>query len=225
MTLKTSEPKLNARHEGVFRYVQISLMPTMPVRLKTLSQCVPRLSRLPSLHKLSDRLQSSVSSTRNSRIQAHVEPPITRRGPPALSIMPTKLLLRSLMVTSILSSPRLLKICLPVMTHLANSKSVLLNPDKNRLVSGIMRILFYNHFCAGSSELEVRKTVSTMKDMGFKGVILGYAKEVIVDPGATREEAAGSGSAKLIEGAIDQWREGNLRSLPMIGTGDFLAVK
>jgi proline dehydrogenase len=61
--------------------------------------------------------------------------------------------------------------------------------------------------------------------MGFKGVILGYAKEVIVDPAATREEVAGSGSTKSTEGSIDQWREGNLRSLPMIGNGDFLAVK
>jgi len=108
---------------------------------------------------------------------------------------------------------------------MANSKSVILNPDKNRLVDGLMRVLFYNHFCAGSSDSEVRKTVSTMKEMGFKGVILGYAREVIVDPAATREEAAGSGSTKSIESAIDQWRDGNLRSLPMIGNGDFLAVK
>jgi proline dehydrogenase len=108
---------------------------------------------------------------------------------------------------------------------MANSKSVILNPDKNRLVGGLMRIMFYNHFCAGSSDLEVRKTVSTMKEMGFKGVILGYAKEVIVDPAATREEVAGSGSATSIESAIDQWRDGNLRSLPMIGKGDFLAIK
>jgi len=111
------------------------------------------------------------------------------------------------------------------MTWMANSKSVILNPDKNRLVDGLMRVLFYNHFCAGSSDSEVRKTVSTMKEMGFKGVILGYAREVIVDPAATREEAAGSGSTKSIESAIDQWRDGNLRSLPMIGNGDFLAVK
>jgi proline dehydrogenase len=111
------------------------------------------------------------------------------------------------------------------MTRLANSKSVLLSPDKNRLVGGLMRILFYNHFCAGSSDSEVRKTVSMMKEMGFKGVILGYAKEIIVDPAATREEVTGSVSAKSVEGAIDQWREGNLRSLPMIGNGDFLAVK
>ncbi len=111
------------------------------------------------------------------------------------------------------------------MTFLANSKSVILNPDKNRFVRGLMRILFYNHFCAGTSDLEVRKTVSTIKEMGFKGVILGYAKEVIVDPTATREEAARSGVTKSAEGAIDQWREGNLRSLPMIASGDFLAVK
>jgi proline dehydrogenase len=108
---------------------------------------------------------------------------------------------------------------------MANSKSVILNPDKNRLVGGLMRVLFYNHFCAGRSDSEVKKTVSTMKEMGFKGVILGYAREVIVNPAATREEFTGSGLTKSFEGAIDQWREGNLMSLPMIGNGDFLAVK
>lgn len=188
-------------------------------------QCCSRRSWRPSHQQSPSRLQSSISSVRSVPIKAHWEPRVMKRSPPALSVMPTRLLLRSLMVTSILSSPRLLKTCLPLMTRMANSKSVILNPDKNRLVGGLMRVLFYNHFCAGHSDLEVRKTVSTMKEMGFKGVILGYAKEVIVDPAATREEVARSGSTKSTEGSIDQWREGNLRSLPMIGNGDFLAVK
>lgn len=200
-------------------------MVKMPVRLKGPSQCYSQRLWPPSPQISPRRLQSSISPARSNQVKAHLEPHLKMRSPAALSVMPTRLLLRSLMVTSILSSPRLLKTCLPLMTYMANSKSVILNPDKNRLVDGLMRVLFYNHFCAGSSDLEVRKTVSTMKEMGFKGVILGYAKEIIVDPAATREEAARSGSATSIESAIDRWREGNLRSLPMIGNGDFLAVK
>lgn len=111
------------------------------------------------------------------------------------------------------------------MTRIADSKSVILNPDKNSLMRGLMRILFYNHFCAGTSDLEVKRTVSTMKEMGFKGVILGYAREVLAPPAASPEAAARLGSATSPENAVDQWREGNLRSLQMIGTGDFLAVK
>jgi len=144
---------------------------------------------------------------------------------PDLSDMPTRLLLRSFMITSILASPRLLNICLPIMNRVAKSKLAILNPDQNRLLEVMMRALFYNHFCAGKNDEEVKKTVATMKNMGFKGIILGYAKEAIVDPTASREEAAASGLAGPKDTAINEWRDGNLRTLPMIGNGDFLAVK
>lgn len=111
------------------------------------------------------------------------------------------------------------------MTRIAKSKSVILNPDKNHFMRGLMRILFYNHFCAGSTESQVKNTISTMKEMGFKGVILGYAREMIIDPAASPEEAARSGIAISPDDAMDKWREGNLRSLQMIDNGDFLAVK
>jgi proline dehydrogenase len=111
------------------------------------------------------------------------------------------------------------------MTYVAKSKSAILNPDQNRLLGVLMRTLFYNHFCAGKNDAEVKKTVTAMKNMGFKGVILGYAKEVLVDPAASREEVAASGLAEPKDKAIDEWREGNLRTLPMIGSGDFLAIK
>jgi hypothetical protein len=144
---------------------------------------------------------------------------------PDLSIMPTRLLLRSFMITSILASPRLLNVCLPLMTRVAKSKWALLNPDQNRILNALMRALFYNHFCAGNNDDEVRKTIATMKSMGFKGVILGYAKEAIADPSASREQVAAAGLAAANDRGVDEWRQGNLRTLPMIGSGDFLAVK
>jgi proline dehydrogenase len=108
---------------------------------------------------------------------------------------------------------------------MAESKSAFLNPDKNRLLGGAMRILFYNQFCAGRNNTEVKQTVDMMKGMGFKGVILGYAKDVVVDPATTQGQVAESGQKIPSAAAIEIWREGNLQTLPMIGSGDFLAIK
>jgi proline dehydrogenase len=204
------------------------------------------------LHRSSQRL--SLSSNGASRLQSHlrksqfsvVVPLNFREGvhqgiiadavedAPArsasvdladLSSMPTWLLLRSLMITSVLASPRLLEGCLPVMQSIANSTSAILNPDRNPLLRFPLKILFYNHFCAGENAGEVMKTVGLMKSMGFEGVILGYAKDIVVEPTASGKEVALSAVSEPWGKAIDEWREGNLCSLPMIGSGDFLALK
>jgi hypothetical protein len=206
---------------GSGHHANLPTMVQIRTRLRWHSQCFSQHLRCAGLYKSQGRLQSSARGYKIKQLHTDV----MTGSRPALSVMPTRLLLRTLLATSILSSPRLLNTCLPLMTRIANSKSMILNPDKNSFMRGLMRILFYNHFCAGSSDSEVKKTVSTMKEMGFKGVILGYAREVFVDPAATPEEAALSRSATSPENAVDQWREGNLRSLPMIGSGDFLAVK
>ena len=193
---------------------------------------LPRFRHI-EIHYSRSRFQSTVSSASSNRIKQKLErkvPNIVQtnmhlQALPTLSIMPTRLLLRSLMITSILASPWLLNICLPFMTYIAKSKSVLLNPDRNPLLGGLMRTLFYNHFCAGRNDKEVKNTVVTMKSMGFKGVILGYAKEIIVDSAAIQEEPAGARLPESYDKAIDEWREGNLRTLAMISGGDFLAVK
>jgi proline dehydrogenase len=108
---------------------------------------------------------------------------------------------------------------------MAKSKSLILNPDKNPILGVLTRAAFYNQFCAGRNDVEVKRTINVMKEMGYRGVILGYAKDVVVDASARREEAAGAGSKGTSGRAIDEWREGNLRTLTMIGSGDFLAIK
>jgi hypothetical protein len=112
------------------------------------------------------------------------------------------------------------------MNGIANSKLSLLNPDKNPLLRRIVRVVFYNHFAAGENDAEVKKTITTIKGMGFKGVILCYAKELIVDPAATREEAARSGTGAITnDSIITIWKEGVLQTLNKLESGDFLAIK
>lgn len=66
------------------------------------------------------------------------------------------------------------------------------------------------------------KTIDQLKNMGFKGVILGYAKEVNVTGGDTNfSDELGNPSTSTIE----SWKEGILQTLRMIDKGDVLAVK
>jgi proline dehydrogenase len=144
---------------------------------------------------------------------------------PPLSVMPTRILIRSLMMTYILSSPRLVDFGIPIMNRISHSKSWFLNPDRNPVLHSIVRKLIYDHFCAGENEKEVKATISTMKEMGFAGVILGYARETMVDKSATPEEAAAAGKSRPFDRVITEWKEGTLRTLGMLGENDYLAVK
>ncbi|KAL1303718.1 hypothetical protein AAFC00_007068 [Neodothiora populina] len=134
--------------------------------------------------------------------------------------MPAPILLRSLMITQILASPRLLSACMPLMKIMSSSKSFMLNPDRNPLLHTLMRKFLYDHFCAGENGKEVEQAVSQMRALGYKGVILGYAKEV--EPSLLAEAANGSST---IDPIIEDWRVGNMRTLEMISDSDFLAIK
>ncbi|GFF66862.1 putative proline oxidase Put1 [Aspergillus lentulus] len=125
-----------------------------------------------------------------------------------------------------MSSP-LLNPCLSMMKYVVDSKSPLLNPSKNPLIDYLLRKTIYNHFCAGTNEAEVRKTVQDMKSLGFKGVILGYARESIAKADENDNSSFHVEESQLAiqDQAVEEWRQGNLRTLKMIGAGDFLGIK
>jgi hypothetical protein len=169
------------------------------------------------------RLQSTSNQIRHVLPDA---PPAHRKPSPSsapLAIMPTPALLRSLLFTSVMSSP-LLGPSLALMKWLVESKSALLSPARNPLVNYLLRISIYNHFCAGTNETEVRRTVGDMKQLGFTGVILGYGREVVVNESSATAEGDESRQAAY-EGAVEEWKQGNLRTLKMIGSGDYLGIK
>jgi hypothetical protein len=165
--------------------------------------------------------KSGIADFRESK-NIHSRPPRNTEILPPLSVMPTRMLLRSLMITWILSSPRLVSASLPIMQQISYSPSWFLNPDRNPVLHHVVRRIFYDHFCAGENEEEVKNTIREMKTMGFEGVILGYAKETLVHKYSNPESAAGSVSAEDI---IEIWKRGTLETLAMLGAGDFLAIK
>ena len=65
----------------------------------------------------------------------------------------------------------------------------------------------------------MKKTVDGLKKMGYQGVILGYAKEVVLE-----------GQSKVTEQAdpteeISAWKHGTLETVRLAAKGDYVALK
>lgn len=66
-----------------------------------------------------------------------------------------------------------------------------------------------------------------LKNIGFTGVILGYAREVVLtDKQAEEAElAAGQETQNVIDNEIVPWTEGTLETVRLAQPGDFVALK
>lgn len=67
--------------------------------------------------------------------------------------------------------------------------------------------------------------LAEVKDIGYQGVVLGWAKEVVLNPanGGVLSDNAKSGPACYQ--MIDEWKEETLNTLRMLGPEHFLGVK
>jgi proline dehydrogenase len=153
---------------------------------------------------------------------------MTMPKPPPLSILPLASLIRSIAINTVSSSPILLPPSLKVMSILANAHSPLLNPDRNFILRWFLKRTFYAQFCAGENAREVSKTVAKLKSMGFRGVMLCYAKEVVLDEKGSKALGSSGDSATakaIIEKEIIPWEKGIMETVTMTEPGDFVAVK
>jgi proline dehydrogenase len=146
--------------------------------------------------------------------------------PAPLAILPLTNILRSLMTTTVSSSPLLLPPSLAAMSILANTTNPLLNPDRNPLLRFFLKHTFYAQFCAGENPAEVRHTIASLKEIGFSGVILGYAKEVVLP--ASSSSAANPSTTAVTENTTTEvrpWAAGTLETVRLASPGDFVALK
>lgn len=97
---------------------------------------------------------------------------------------------------------------------MVNSKSPLTSVEKNPLLKLILRETFYKQFCSGTNRAEVQQNIEKMRSIGYSGVILEYALEVLAD-------ARDRDTAKDIE----VWRHGLLQTVEMASPGDFVGLK
>ncbi|KAJ3949818.1 proline dehydrogenase [Colletotrichum fioriniae] len=114
------------------------------------------------------------------------------------------------------------------MSVLAHTASPLLNPDKNPLLRFFLKNTFYAQFCAGETPAEVGRTIKGLKDVGFSGVILGYAKEVVLTDAQKKELSAcseGKIAEECIRNEIIPWARGTLETVQLAEPGDFVALK
>ncbi|KAF5597556.1 proline oxidase [Fusarium pseudocircinatum] len=106
--------------------------------------------------------------------------------------------------------------------------------DKNPILNVLFKSTIYRHFCAGEDVREVKSTINSIKDMGFKGVILTYAREVVIESSGEQEVGVGVKELKeegilpqepTFDEGIEAWRQGVLETASMLEKGDFLALK
>lgn len=176
---------------------------------------------------LSVRLTKSSGIRRiSSAATAAVSHPQERKEVSAMSRLPTKTLLRSLAMTSLMSSPWLLRSSIALLGTIAGSNSAVINPDKNPILNRLLKWTVYNHFCSGTNPQEVRKSVEDVKSMGYQGVILTHAKEIVLDePQRALTAGAGSKHSSQCHGMVERWKQSSMDTLRMLGPGDFLALK
>ncbi|KAJ5856232.1 uncharacterized protein N7529_010176 [Penicillium soppii] len=174
-----------------------------------------------------------VSGTNNSRssvasVTANTWQPLSRAPPPQprkalnapLAKLPLSSVLRSLLVLSVSSSTLLLKPCIYTLSLLAHPRNAFWDVAKNPLLNMLIKHTIYKQFNAGENKLEVQESINNIKALGCRGVLLGYAREVLV---GENDDAAYDVKAALAE--IQMWMDGTLQTVDMAQPGDFVALK
>lgn len=142
-----------------------------------------------------------------------------------------KLLLRSLLVAAMCSHRFVLSPAVGVLRFLDGSRRFwIFDVQRNPVLHSLMKKTLYNHFCAGENRAEVTSTIAEIKRMGFRGAILTYAREIVVDNRTEEETSRGTSKKDQSSGdhsdsGIEAWRDGVLTTVEMLGEGDILALK
>jgi len=176
------------------------------------------------------RLSSTTALPRMKASATPISKPSPTQYP--LSAMPTHMLLRSLFVATISSNKFLLIPSLNLLSFFSKpNRSLLFNIDRNPVLKATLKRTLYNQFCAGETQQETRACVKQLKDLGFKGVILTYAKEMVFDHKTksanhhTSDSFVDERTSMAHDADVEAWRVGTLGTLDLISEGDILALK
>ncbi|KAL4929089.1 proline dehydrogenase family protein [Aspergillus undulatus] len=137
-----------------------------------------------------------------------------------LAKLPLSSVLRSLLILSVSSSSILLKPCIYTLSALAHPKMAILDVARNPLLNLLVKHTLYKQFNAGENKLEVQRSIGNIKQLGYRGVLLGYAREVLVG-----ESNADPADEKAARQEIQTWLDGTLQTVDMAQEGDFVALK
>lgn len=85
--------------------------------------------------------------------------------------------------------------------------------------------IFYPQFCAGATDAEIQRTFSQLRDLGYKGVILSYAREIEIDHGESASDTNASKRTAAHVKHVADWLAGTLQTIRYSSPEDFVAVK
>ncbi|KAH7034632.1 FAD-linked oxidoreductase-like protein [Microdochium trichocladiopsis] len=151
---------------------------------------------------------------------------MAKRSP--LAVLPLATVLRTLVTSTISSSRLLLPPSLAVMTLLAHSNNAILNPERNRLLNWFLKKTFYAQYCAGENAAEVKATLAGLNKIGFTGVILNYAREVVLTESQSKNLTpcdTGAEAEECIRNEINPWLKATLATVQIAQPHDFVALK
>ncbi|KAL2870292.1 proline dehydrogenase family protein [Aspergillus lucknowensis] len=187
--------------------------------VRALSNKPPTPYRVARFVSRTSNAKSSLAADSTSSLW-HQTPPPKKPSSSPLAKLPLSSVLRSLLILSVSSSSILLKPCIYTLSALAHPKTALLDVAKNPLLNLLVKHTLYKQFNAGENKLEVLRSINAIKQLGYRGVLLGYAREVLVGECNTdpRDEKAGRKEIKM-------WLDGTLQTVDMAQEGDFVALK
>lgn len=146
-------------------------------------------------------------------------------GVTALARISNKTLIRSLVLTSAMRRNWIMRPSLKFLEMITATKGFWLNADRNPILNRLLRWTLYNHFCAGSNKGQVARSMAEVKGLGYQGVILGHAKEVVLDPEAGEVYSGDHKYGPACYRMVEEWKQSTLDTLRMLQPGDFLSVK
>ena len=165
---------------------------------------------------------NATSTSSHSLTKENISISSIKGSQPPLSLLPFGTLLRSYLISFLSTTPSLLNPSLSILAALAYTKSPILNPDRNPILKYVLKHTVYTQFCAGETPAEVKRTIDGLKELGCAGVMLGYAKEVVIRGGEIQAVCVDKETAAS---EVRPWRQGTLDTVRLAGEGDFLALK
>lgn len=97
-----------------------------------------------------------------------------------------------------------------------------MDPERNPVLSKILKATFYAQFCAGETKAEVAKHMEMTRQMlGYNGIILDYAAEVLEVGNGAKEGAR----EEVVKKEVEHWKNGLLATIDVARSGDYIGVK
>jgi hypothetical protein len=169
--------------------------------------------------RTTNNAKSSIASTPASSVMQYPLPHPPKPDSP-LAKLPLSNVLRSLLILSVSSSPFLLRPCIYALSALAHPRTPLTDVSRNPVLNWLIKHTIYKQFNAGENKLEVQRSIQDIKQLGYRGVLLGYAREVLVG-----EDTTNTHNEKLARQEVETWLQGTLQTVDMATEGDFVALK